>query len=136
MTPDRFERIVAAYGATPARWPADERAAAIAFLQRNPAAADRLQAQAGLDRLLASYTVPAPGAARIGVILRSRSSRPGFGSWWAGLGFAGTALGGALVGALAMVAMMPLLADRQPASWIEEQPITFAPFDMDEEMTR
>lgn len=50
MTEERFIQIVEAYGANPARWPETERAAAMAFADAHPDAADAaLQAEALLD---------------------------------------------------------------------------------------
>jgi anti-sigma factor RsiW len=56
MTPDRLRTIIAAYGAAPARWPADERAAAEALLARSAEArallAEAADIDAALDRAL------------------------------------------------------------------------------------
>lgn len=60
---DRLERMLEAFGADKARWPADRRAGAEALLARQDAsgaAARRLLAEArGLDRLLAASPAPA-----------------------------------------------------------------------------
>ncbi len=60
MSLDRFAELVGAYGASPARWPAAERAAAVALMKAS-AAARRLAEDADrLDRLLDSpETAPA-----------------------------------------------------------------------------
>jgi len=52
MNRERFEQIVAAYGADPRRWPEAERAAAEAFAAENPDAAVLTVGEAGLDRML------------------------------------------------------------------------------------
>lgn len=59
MTPDRFATLIDAYGASPERWPAPERQAALAYLQATPAA-QTLVAEAGrLDALLDRLETPA-----------------------------------------------------------------------------
>jgi hypothetical protein len=59
MTPDRFATLIDAYGASPERWPASERQAALAYLQATPAA-QALVAEAGrLDALLDRLEAPA-----------------------------------------------------------------------------
>lgn len=55
MTEKRFAEIVAAYGTDPCRWPEDERAAAQAFANGNPAARARLEEDAWLGTVLDSY---------------------------------------------------------------------------------
>jgi len=59
MTPDRFATLIDAYGASPERWPAPERQAALAYLRATPAA-HSLVAEAGrLDALLDQMEAPA-----------------------------------------------------------------------------
>ena len=53
ITLARFTALVEAYGAEEARWPADERAAATAFAQRDEQAASVLAEARALDSLLA-----------------------------------------------------------------------------------
>lgn len=60
MTRERFEQILEAHGADPARWPAAERAAAAAFAER-PEAAALLSEAAALDALLDGAETPPPG---------------------------------------------------------------------------
>lgn len=52
MNRERFEQIVAAYGADPRRWPEAERVAAEAFAAANPDVASVVADEAALDRLL------------------------------------------------------------------------------------
>jgi hypothetical protein len=49
MTPSRFAELLAAYGGDPQRWPADERAAALAFAETRPS---EMEAARALDRAL------------------------------------------------------------------------------------
>lgn len=42
MNTERFETLIAAYGAEPSRWPERERASALAFMARDKAVAERL----------------------------------------------------------------------------------------------
>ena len=49
---ETLRRIVAAYGADPVRWPADQREAVATFVRDNPDAADILREAETLDRLL------------------------------------------------------------------------------------
>lgn len=59
MTFERLIEILDTYGADPARWPADERAAARAFAAKDARAADALTEARRLDELLDTYD---PGA--------------------------------------------------------------------------
>ena len=52
MNRERFEQIVAAYGADPRRWPEAERADAEAFAAVDPDVASVVAGEAGLDRVL------------------------------------------------------------------------------------
>lgn len=66
MNETRFRNLIAAYGANPQRWPADERAAADAFLAASPdargALADQVRVDAWLDGL--PEVAPSPTLAR------------------------------------------------------------------------
>lgn len=55
MTFERLIEILDAYGADPARWPADERAAARAFVAKDARAADALAQARRLDEWLDTY---------------------------------------------------------------------------------
>lgn len=59
MTPDRFATLIDAYGASPERWPAPERQAALAYLQATPAARTLVAEAERLDGLLDRMEMPA-----------------------------------------------------------------------------
>jgi hypothetical protein len=60
MTLDRFSAIVDAYGGSPARWPQQEREAAVAFMKSSAEAQRLAQEAEGLDGLLdTTQTAPA-----------------------------------------------------------------------------
>lgn len=78
MSPARFERLIAAYGADPARWPAAERAGALAFLAANREAAAPLLAEAAsLDQALATARAAAPSLSPRALAAIRRGARPG-----------------------------------------------------------
>jgi hypothetical protein len=52
MTLQRFKDLVEAYGAEPARWPEDERIAALELLERSAEARAAMEEAQALDRLL------------------------------------------------------------------------------------
>ncbi len=115
MTPERFQRIIAAYGVEPDRWPADERKAAIAFVRNNSAMAKKLIAkEADLDGMLDAYRVAAANADLTGRVLadaqriapvRRAVSRMMI---WRGVGIAGIGLAGALAGAVLVTTLSPM----------------------------
>lgn len=112
MTPERFAALAAAYGCAIDRWPADERAAARAFREADPAAADAiLAAEAALDATLARWAVPAPGAALAGRIARDAARRRAVWRrgrlWLAGLGLAGALASGGAIGAVLVARLVP-----------------------------
>lgn len=72
MTLERFAAIVDAYGAAPARWPADERAAAEALLAVTPAAQALAVEAAELDLMFAAAPVEAPSAALVERLMAAR----------------------------------------------------------------
>ncbi|MCR9219124.1 MAG: hypothetical protein NXI21_02750 [Alphaproteobacteria bacterium] len=79
MTEARFERLTAAYGADPARWPASERAAAAAFVQADREAAAPLLAEAAaLDQALATARAAAPTLSPRTLAAMRRGARPGW----------------------------------------------------------
>lgn len=118
MDQERFEALVAAYGADPDRWPEAERTEALAFMDRDRTAAERLLFEARMidavlaaapgqspnpafiDRVLASAPRPAPE--RAGAFAGWREALFGRRVWLAGAGLAATCVLGALVGAAAM----------------------------------
>ncbi len=64
MTPERFDALVAAWGADSRRWPAAERAEALAFAASHPEAARAAMAEAETaDALLNASRTPYPSAA-------------------------------------------------------------------------
>jgi hypothetical protein len=79
----RFRELLDAYGADAERWPADERAAALALLACEPDARVALAAAAALDRVLDLAPAAEPSAALAGAVLagapavrrRSRAGR-------------------------------------------------------------
>jgi anti-sigma-K factor RskA len=97
MTLERLQAILDAYGTSPARWPAAERAAATALLERSEAARAMLAAAADLDRLLDSAPTLTPSPelhavvlarapragvpARLGLAARWRDFVAGLGGW-------------------------------------------------------
>jgi anti-sigma factor RsiW len=72
MTLERFAAIIDAYGTSPARWPADERAAAEALLAEDPAAQALAAEAAKLDLMLAAARVEAPSAALVERLMAAR----------------------------------------------------------------
>jgi hypothetical protein len=88
MTYERLSRIVDAYGASPARWPADERLAAEAFLAASAEAQALVEDARTLDFLLDKAPVDAPSDALVSRLMAARPravpaanagrSRPGF----------------------------------------------------------
>lgn len=63
MTVERFQALIEAYGADPARWPADKGAAMARFANQSAAAKALLKEAAALDAALSFYAVPEPSAA-------------------------------------------------------------------------
>jgi hypothetical protein len=107
MTPERFQTIVAAYGADPGRWPNAERAAAVAWAEQHPAEADAVLADsASLDAWLADHVVVPPDRAFVERVVAAapgrRPVRQRARFWWQGAAFAGIGLAGGLVGAFAV----------------------------------
>lgn len=111
MTPDRLKELVAAYGADPQRWPAHERSAALALLERVPLLRVELDRMAGLDAVLDRWPSQAPqldAASLAARITATRQARPEIlAKWrfrWPSLawpnaaGLAAAALAGFLVG--------------------------------------
>jgi len=79
MNLDRFAALVDAYGGSPARWPAAERAAAAALMKSSPEARRLAQEADALDRLLDQpQTAPATRALqdRILAALGERAATP------------------------------------------------------------
>lgn len=117
MTPERFRRITEAYGASPARWPAEERADALALV--NAGNADALAALAdarALDALLDAHTVDAPRAEFARRVADSAPTRPARALWrrpriwFSGVGFVGAGAAGVAAGALLVSLLAPVPA--------------------------
>lgn len=106
----RFEALVAAYGADPARWPPERRTAALTFAATEAGRAMLERARA-LDAALLRFETPPPSralearvlAAATGrIALRAKLRRLLIGSGLVGIGMAGL-----LTGAAAVFAVMP-----------------------------
>jgi hypothetical protein len=113
MTPERFRKLTETYGAEPRRWPAEEREAARAFMNRRPAEAQAMLADASaLDSMLDRHVVGPPTAElRERIIGSGPAARAVWHQarlWWQGAGLAGLGLAGALAGALMISVLLPL----------------------------
>lgn len=73
----RFDVLLDAYGADPERWPEEERAAALALLQRDPEARGLRAQAARLDALLAVAEPAKPSPALVARILAAAPSPAG-----------------------------------------------------------
>lgn len=110
MTSERFLALIAAWGADARRWPEDERAAAEAFVARDPASSRAALAEAdALDSLLHLSRAPLPSmalrdrviasAAEVGLKARREGRRwldrltIALGAGWAAAACAGVAAG-------------------------------------------
>ncbi len=97
----RFQILIATYGAAPERWPAAERAAAEALIDRSAEARDAVADAAFLDRLLASDEAAAPSDDLTGALRRSfaEAKQPGRQLRWRwnslSLGWGGLTVAGA-----------------------------------------
>ena len=122
MTPERLERLAAAWGADLRRWPGAERIAAEALLARDAGAQSLLDRAVELDALLDAHAVAAPDAWLLQAVLagapanqsqdqsQSQSRYKGDARrrhvprrwWWSGAGLAGVGLAGTAFGAIAV----------------------------------
>jgi hypothetical protein len=113
----RFETLVAAYGATPNRWPDDERDAAAAFARTNSRATALLIEADGIDELLFAHRVAEPSRTLRAMVAEGAPRRPPavrrLRLWWAGLAFALAAGGGAVAGSAATAAFEPITGNVQ-----------------------
>jgi uncharacterized protein (DUF2236 family) len=108
MNAERLERLIEVYGASPRRWPDDERAAAERLLAERADLRVALQAAADLDHWLDAAPNPRPSMALHDRVLasaiqagRGRSSVFGLSrplAWLAGAGLAAATCAGALSG--------------------------------------
>jgi hypothetical protein len=127
MTEERFLQLVGAYGADPSRWPADERAAASAYLAANPElVAACVTAEAELDALLARTAL----RRRIVSAAASPSAARGVWRWLIGaglgLGFAGSAVAGVAAGLTLTPAKVASFVAHQTAGAARPEPSPLA----------
>jgi len=117
MDLNRFEDLVAAYGATPNRWPEDERDAAEAFARSDPRARALLADADSIDALLFAHKVAEPSRTlRTMVIEGAPTKRRLTGRarlWWTTLGLALAGASGMLAGSAATAALEPVSANVQ-----------------------
>lgn len=143
MTLDDLAFLLDAYGAEPARWPADRRGAALALLRSSPGARRLLEEAKAVDQLLDREPVPVVGPDRVGRVvdaaLAALPSRPrrGFLDLLAGLfaprpgwapaaALAACAAAGVLVGVEAnLPATLPTEAGQAPTADLTS--VAFAP---------
>lgn len=102
MTLKRFRAIVESYGASPGRWPADEREAAAAFLKNNANARALVSQGGGIDRALDSLDAPAKADTAFLKRLATIPHQPG-----PAAGRTPASFGGFLRGLFASRAMLP-----------------------------
>ena len=111
----RFEVLVAAYGATPNRWPEEERAAAEAFARADPRAAALLAEADSIDALLFAHRVAEPSRTLRAMVIeaapRKRRLTGRAKLWWTGLGIALAGASGMLAGSAATAALEPISAN-------------------------
>ncbi len=86
MSLERLGEILDAYGASPNRWPADERGAAVLLLDGSEAARRAHAKAMRLDVVLDQAEPPPPSPELVGRIHKLRPSRPGIAGWLFGLG--------------------------------------------------
>lgn len=113
MNHGRFRQLAETYGADLRRWPVDERAAAIAFMERSPTEAQAALTEAlALDDALDRFVVAAPDTKLNDHIFRSapmaRAAWRRTRIWWHGAGLAGLGIAGALAGALTIAVLLPM----------------------------
>ncbi|SAK61523.1 hypothetical protein [Caballeronia ptereochthonis] len=128
MTPERFRHITEAYGASPERWPAQERDAALALVAAGDARALAALAEArALDGMLDAHAVAAPDPELARRIVDSAPTKPERAFWrqpriwFSGVGFVGAGAAGVAAGALlvSLLAPAPAPADN-PHGWFEQ----------------
>lgn len=76
MDLERLERLLDAYGASPERWPVEERQAALALLDRSAEARARRDLAAQLDALLDAAPAPEPSRDLVARILAAAPGVP------------------------------------------------------------
>lgn len=86
MNDNQFGDLLAAHGGDPARWPAETRADALAFMRSFPEQAEALQAEAAaLDAVLEAARIAAPSDALAAAILAAGQAETRFAPPWARL---------------------------------------------------
>ena len=115
MDLNRFETLVTAYGASPDRWPEDERAAAQAFARADPRAAALLADADTIDALLFAHRVAEPSRTLRAMVIeaapRKRRLTGRARLWWSGIGIALAGASGMLAGSAATAALEPITAN-------------------------
>ena len=134
MNATRFASLAEAYGGDLRRWPAAVQDEARDFLDRHPDARPLLAAASDLDTMLASWTVPAAGAALHARIVAAATSRGAhvrrLRLWFSSLGAAAVLAGGVAAG----VAVVELASDpaEQATGSLYELSVLGAPLDLPE----
>ena len=117
MDLNRFEALVAAYGATPNRWPDAERDAAMAFAQSDPRAAALLADADSIDALLFAHKVAEPSRTLRAMVIegapRKRRLTGRARLWWSGFALALAGASGMLAGSAATAALEPVTTNVQ-----------------------
>ena len=115
MDLNRFETLVAAYGATPSRWPVEERDAAQAFARADPRAAALLAEADSIDALLFAHRVAEPSRTLRAMVIEGAPTKRRLTGrarmWWTGLGIALAGASGMLAGSAATAALEPITAN-------------------------
>jgi len=108
ITLDRLRVLLEAYGASPERWPDDERTDAERLLEESAAARTLWEDAAQLDRLLDAVPVSPPSPELVGRVLAT-APRPRQARTWRGVVAAAVPL------AAAAAVMLWIRTERQPA---------------------
>ena len=113
----RFETLVAAYGATPNRWPEEERDAAEAFARTNARAAALLAEADAIDAMLFAHKVAEPSRTLRAMVIEAAPNKRRLAGraklWWSGLALALAGASGMLAGSAATAALEPVSANVQ-----------------------
>jgi hypothetical protein len=108
MNQDQFQRMIAAYGAEPARWPSAERAEAAQYLAEHAGASALMAAEGALDDVLDAWPAPEVShALRERILAAAPVNRPAAARpvrawsrlWLSGAGLAAACAAGAVAGA-------------------------------------
>jgi hypothetical protein len=114
---NRFKSLVAAYGASPSRWPEEERDAAEAFARADGRATALLADADSIDALLFAHKAAEPSRTLRAMVIeaaprrRRLTGRAKF--WWSGLALALAGTAGTLAGSAATAALEPITANVQ-----------------------